>query len=695
MARVISQALDEAGNVFLLKDDGTLTKLDSLANVLWSVQTRQEPTLGNFVYANQIALDIDGDVWLAYADQLNAQLRHGTDGSFSAEVLSSVSSVLVPQAGGLRMFALSPLLGIFYEIDVTSATLVRNFDLTVQIPDYVKGIFATEMGSTPTGKIWFPALVGPVGQDKQAVMARFDPAGNGVFNIYPVSGDLNVPIIAVSSDVNGKVYGATLHGSVFRFNDTTLVYQFDAMYDPQGQAGVIDIVSFDDSDDPILVDDGTFAFAGSVTRTINPGDGTTISTVPSSNVGTITGDITGYHHRKLTRINVTPAPIVPVINTGLLTVYVKADGTVTFTGAPGYASLTTSIEAKINAGPVIVATVAPNADGSFSVTSAPGVGNPSGEAVTVTAANGAQNVVQHATSVPRTLPSGFTVDFKTNGFVMAGVPARLKAKILDSGGADVPSGGSTQPIFRVKRDSDGKWFDGTSFVADNGDYLVPTYDATGAFWFKDMTFPADVAGALSFIIKDSPPYTVDLLLIPEIAKQADLEAVLTLVTELNARVDIAFGAPAGEFTDPNTIGGFILERLNDIQKVTHRLLRGIVGTMNVEVESILTDVDRQEVPKGSTPAIAITIYDKDRRFPIDISGAKVYFRAKVNLASPVLIINTLADITDGPGGMARAKLTSVDTGTAQRLQAQIVCDIPGTGTLVSPPFIFDVTNSVL
>lgn len=695
MARVISQALDELGNIYILKDDGVLEKRDSLAALIWTKQTKQEPTVGVFVYANQVSLDIDDNVWLVYDDQLNLQVRSGTTGNFVAEVLGTAANVLVAQAGGGRMFALSTSRGLLYEVNTATRILVRQFDLAVQIPNYVKGIFCTQIAGTPTGKIWFPALVGPVNQDKQAHLVRLDPAGSGTFGCYPIAGDLNVPVIAVGSDVDGKVYGATLHGSVFRYNEDVMVAQYDNMYEPVSPGGVINIVTFTTNEELILVDDGTYAFAGGKTRTVNPDNGDLISSISSSNVGTLTGDVAGYHHAKLTRINVPPPAVTPVVDAGKLVVFVKADGTITFTGKPGFVQLATSVECRLTTGPVIVGTVVPNADGSFSLTSIPGFANPAGEAVSVRSINGAQIVTTNTTSEPRDLPGTFDVQFQTAGFLQTGIDQQLKAEILDApGGAPVVPGAGIHPIFRLKR-SDGKWFNGLNFVADNGDYLEASYDTDGEFWYVDILVKQEDAGTASFIIKDSPPYVVNILLIPEIAKDSDLESALTILNEINTRVDVAFGAPAAQFTDPLTIGGFLFERLNDIQKTVRRMERGIVGTMNVVVESILTDVDSQAVPKGSTPSIDITIYDKDRRFPIDISGSEVYFRAKANLASPVLVINQPAEIIDGPGGHARAKLTSTDTAVPQRLSGQIVAIVPGTGTLVSPPFIFDINESVL
>lgn len=693
MARVVSQALDELGNLFILKDDGTLEKRDPMAVLLWTKQTKQEPTPGNFVYANQVTLDIDDNVWLTYDDQLNIQVRNGTTGNVITEVLGTASGILVAQTGGDTMFALSTSRGLFHEINRSTKVLTRSFDLTVSVPNYTKGIFATEMASSLSGKIWFPALVGPATQDKIAAVIAFDMAGAGTFTCYPITADCNVPIIAISSDVTGKVYAATLHGSVFRYNEAVPVAQFDMMYEPVGPGGVINIVTFTDTDDLILVDDGTYAFAGTKTRTIKPGNGDILSSISSANVGTLTGDIMGYQHAKLTRINEPPPAVTPVVDSNKLDVWVKPNGAITFTGRPGFVVDALSVKCSLIAGPVVVGTVAPNADGSFSVTSAPGVANPAGEAVKVESINGAEDVITNSTSQPRAIPGTFVADFQTAGFIMTGVVQRLKAKITD-GGVVVPSAPGVFPIFRIKN-SDGNWFNGLNFVPDNGDYLAAAYDPDDQLWYVDVTIKESDAGTASFIIKDSPPYAVNLILIPEIAKESDLEAAIAILDELNGKVDIAFGAPAGQFTDPSTIGGFIFERLNDIQKVAHQLIRGIIGTRNVVVESILTDVDSQEVPKGSTPSIDITIYDQERRFPKDISGSQVFFRAKVNLASDSLAIDEPCEIIDGPGGHARAKLTSIDTATARRLLAQIVIIVPGTGTLVSPAFFLDIVDSVL
>jgi len=695
MTRIISQALDELGNFYLLKDDGILEKRDSTNFLLWSQQTKQEPTVGTFVFANAISLDLDNNVWLTFSDTLNVTVRLGATGLQTAEVLGTAANVIVSQAGGDKMFALSTSRGVLYEMNRTTKVLVRSFDLSVSIPNYTDGIFQTQIGASDTNRIWFGALVGPVGEAKTAALVRLDPSGVGEFTCYPMTG-IDVPIVAVSSDCDAFIYATTLHGSVFRFDEAQQA--FDAMYEPPSPGGVINIVTFTNTAQPVLIDDGTFAFLGSKTRIIDPANGDAVSTVTSTNVGTTQGDPLGYHHIKCTRINVPPAPIVPVVDSSKLYVFVKSNGVITFTGLPGAVIDALSVECIRNAVPLTpVGTVVPNSDGSFSVTSGVGVAIPAGEACTIKFINGLSVVTVSITSAPRNIPATFEVDFQTSGFILGGVSYRLKAKITDGiGGPFVSPAPGVSPMFRLKRDSDSKWFNTNIFVPDNGDYIQPSYDIDGDFWFADVTLPTVTsAETLTFIIKDSPPFTTSLILMPVIADKETLDAVKATVDELNAKVDIAFGAPAASFTDPTTIGGFMFERLIDIQKTVRRINASIIGTRNVVVESIVVDVSRQSVAKGSTPSIDITIYDEERRFPLDISGAQVFFKAKVNLASPVLVIDRLAEIIDGPTGQARAKLTMTDTATAQRLAGQIVVILPGVGTLVSPAFVFDILDSVL
>jgi hypothetical protein len=695
MTRIISQAVDELGNFYLLKDDGILEKRDPLNVPLWSQQTKQEPTIGTFVFANSISLDLDNNVWLTFSDSLNITVRLGATGLQTAEVLGSAANVIVAQAGGDKMFALSTSRGILYEVKRSTRVLIRDFDLSVKIPNYNDGMFTTQIAASDTGKIWFGALVGPVGEAKVSVLVGFDPSGSGSFACYPMTG-VDVAVTAVGSDCADFIYAATLHGSVFRLDETTQT--FDAMYDPPAPGGVINIVTFTNSAEPVLIDDGTFAFLGSKTRIVNPANGAILSTTTSTNVGTTQGDPLGYHHIKCTRINVPPSPIVPVVDVSKFDVFVKLNGVITFTGRPGAVTDTLSVKCIRNAVPLTpVGTVVPNSDGSFSVTSGLGVGIVTGEACTIEAINGLEVTTLAITSEPRNVPATFEVDFQASGFIVSGVPYRLKAKITDGvGGPFVVPAPGISPMFRLKRDSDSKWFNTGIFVPDNGDYIQPSYDVDADFWFADVTLP-DVSSpiTLTFIIKDSPPFTTSLILIPEIADKETLDEVKAAVDELNAKVDIAFGAPAASFTDPTTIGGFMFERLVDIQKHVRRINASIIGTRNVVVESIVVDVSRQAVARGSTPSIDITVYDEERRFPLDISGGQVFFKAKVNLASPVLVIDRLSEIIDGLTGQARAKLTTTDTATAQRLSGQIVVILPGVGTLVSPPFVFDVNESVL
>lgn len=698
MARVISQAVDENGNVFLLKDDGILEKRSPLNVPIWSQQTRIAPTTASLIYANQIALDIDDNVWLVYDDQLNLTVRSGSTGLLLTEVLGTAASVIVPATGGEKMFAMSRSRALVYEISRVTKVLIRSFDLVVKIPGFTAGVFTSQIASSLAGMIWFPALIGPVGGPKTTALVKFDPSANGVFTCYPVPAANGVPIISVGADVTGKIYAASIHGSIFRFDESVSVNAYDAFYSPVAPGGVIDIVTFTGQNQPILVDDGTFAFAGGKTRTMNPANGDLLSSISSVNVGTVTGDVLGYQHIKLTRINVPPPVIVPAVDVNKLKVFVKPDGTITFTGRPGFVQNAQTVTCIRDAVPLTpVGSVAPNDDGSFSITSAPGLAVPGGEPCTVKAIYGLQIVTIAVTSQPRSIPTAFDTQFQTSGLVIVGSPARLKAKIFNfTGGPVTVPAPAVLPIFRLKRDFDGKWFDGVKFVSDNGDYIQPSFDPDGQFWYADVTFPLGETSSISFVVKDSPPFSTNLVLLPPLAENADVEEILAIVTSINERLtQTPFDAPAINFGDPATFGGFVLSKLNDIQRSTRRLLQGLVGARNVVVESIAVDVARQSVAKGSTPSIDITVWDEERRFPRDITGGRVFFRAKVNLASPVLIIDEEAQIVDGPTGQAQAHLTAQDTATAQRLSGQIVVILPGTGVLVSPPFVFDIQESVL
>jgi len=696
MARIVSQAIDEQGNFYLLKDDGILEKRDPVNTLLWSQQSRQEPTTGSFVYANQISLDLDNNLWLTFSDTLNIEVRYGTTGAHLVEVLGTASNIIVAQTGGEWMYAFSTSRGILYEIPRSTKILNRSFELANHVTQYVPGMFTTQIASSLAGHIWMGGFIDPARQYIPA-MIRFEPAGTGTFTPFMLDEAVGVPVVAVSSDNQGCIFAATLHGSIFRYNETITVNTFDAFYEPPSPGGVVNVVTLTNDNDLVLVDDGTFAFAGTVTRIVDRDNGTILSTTVGTSVGTFQGDPLGYHHVKLTRINVPPVPIVPVVDPNKLDVYVKTDGSITFTGRPGFVFDATEVQCFLDAVPLTpVGVFAPNPDGSFSVTGGPGTANPLGEPCTVKSVNGVQIVATPVNSQPRNLPSTFDTLFLTAPYAFAGLMTRFKAKIFTTAGGPVmPPSPTTFPVFRIKRDLDGKWFNGASFVADNGDYIQPSFDSDGQHWFAMVTFPSDTSGPMTFIVKDSPPYTDHFVVVPPPADGTSVEEIHAMVEELVNRADPVMSAPAGSFGDASTIGGFIFERLNDIQKSVHVIKAGIVGQKAVCIESIIADVSAQSTPKGSTPSIDITVYDADRRFPIDLSGAKIYFKAKVNLASAVLIIDREGEVVDGPTGQARVKLTSTDTAVAQRLTAEIVIEVPGTGTLVTPPFFFDIQESVL
>lgn len=691
MSQIVSQAVDELGNTYKLFSDGTLEKRTALNVLLWTVATAQEPTLGNFVYANSISLDINDDVWLTYDDQLDTQVRSTTTGLVTATIVGATGSAIVPLTGGTEMYILSPLNGVLYDIGTTLKNIIRSFDLTTLVVGYVTGLFQAQIASSVSGKIYFGALIN-VNNLQTIQLIQLNPLGNGTFTGFQVAGAGTFPIVAVSADVLGNIYAALVDGTIVRYSEGSLL--FDFTYNPPAAGGVVDIVTFDASNNPVLIDDGTFGFLGSKTRTVNPATGVVTSSAQVSTVGTQTGDPLGYRHAHLTRSLVPPPVIIPSFVAPLIYVFVEANGRISATGLPGATANADTMTLKLNTGPVTVGTATVNSDGSLSLVSAPGIANPAGEAVTLTFTKGLQTAPYVTASVVRGLPAGITINYQSVLLLLVGAGNRLKAQILDTFGVPVPPSPGVLPIFRLRHDLDGKFFNGSIFVADDGDYLKPSYDTLGGSWYFDLTLPVGVLGAASFSVKGNITSS-PMQLVSNIADKATLDLVNAGVTQLLERADVVFSAPVAPLTDPTQIGGFIAEKLIDIQKTVRKLNQSIVGAQNVVVESIAVDVSAQSVPKGSTPAIDIVVYDQARQFPKDISGATVLFRAKVNLASGLLAINRTAQIIDGPTGQARVLLTAADTQPPQRLQGQIVVMLPGSGIIVSPPFIFDITESVL
>ena len=153
MARIISQALDEVGNSYLLKDDGTTEKRSPADALIWAQNTKQEPSPGEFVFANQFTLDLDNNLWLTFSDELSTVIRSGVDGDIITEITDTEANVIVSNTGGDRIFALSTSRALLYEMDRDTKVLIRNFDLTETIEGFQKDIFVNQMTASAARKI--------------------------------------------------------------------------------------------------------------------------------------------------------------------------------------------------------------------------------------------------------------------------------------------------------------------------------------------------------------------------------------------------------------------------------------------------------------------------------------------------------------------------------------------------------------
>lgn len=696
MARIICQALDEDGSVYLLKDDGILEKRDLSNTLLWSKQTKQEPTTNNFVFANQIALDIDKNVWLTYSDELNIVVRNTTDGEINTEVLGTSTNVITTQADGANMYALSTSRGLLHEISETTKAIVRSFDLTEKIPNYNLDTFVSQMTSSTTGVIYFGALTGgnitvPGGAaaPTRSQLVQFDPTGDGTFICYPITDD--IPLQAVGSDNLNNIYVADLHGNIHRFVQLTTT--FDAFYQPTGACGVVNIVTFTDSNEVVLVDDGTFAFGGGATRTFDPANGDQISIVKSSNVGTVCGDPLGYHHLKITNFSTPPAPIAPVFNATKITTTVLADGTIEMTGLPGAVTNGDTIQAELP-GPTVIGNATINPDGSFSMFSTAGAGVPGGgESVTYTATFGAQNTVLVDTTVSRVVPSPVTVTLDTSEVIQTGTVTRLKVVLKDGSNNPITPATNQTLYLHLKHDTSGNYFNTSTFVPDNGNYLTLFHDFDG-LWYIDVTLPDDFTGSATLFWQESPAVFQNVFINLPIAQQPTLESVKSEVEDLNSKVDIALGAPALSFDDPNTYGGFVVTMLSEIDRFVKRQFILTSGDGRaIRVERITSDVDRQTVFARTTPTIQIVVFDEERRFPKNLTGCRVFLNTKLAISAGVLVFSREGKIVDGPNGLAEVTLTEEDTAVDQRLAAQVVINCPGGEVLASPSFFLDILPS--
>jgi hypothetical protein len=695
---VVSKAVDELGNSYELGLNGFLTKLNPSQVVQWSIDATVQPTLGQFVFPNNIALDKNKNVWVAYNSDFDVKQYDGTNGAPLATLTNVPADALTVTSTGDFLIAYDSTAATAWKVRIGSLATEATYDLTDNDPNL----------STPAHKQY--QITSSV--NNHAFVTAYSGGTAKIFEIdyyddQVACYDLGItnPPSTSFCDNNGRIWVSDITGNIARWDE--IAKEVDRIFftvDP-GVRGYATALTIDPTTGFLhLQDDGSFADEGRRYQLVRQVDGTIASSTDTEDVAPLTGDIFGFHFENIVLSDVTPTPPVPVVNTALITATVTPAGRVVVTGLPG--AITDGDVVEILQGLSLVASPTLNADGSFSYRSSAGFGNPAGgENLDIKGKNTLYATESTQTVVTTVRDLGAPqITFITGSELVKDEDTFIKFGLRDNLGN--PITGSTTPasgdfVLRIKDDQTGLFWNGSSYVADDGEYLTFSYDGFGDQ--NSVEVAVDTLGQVS-IYMDEPEFgffsALDGFVISDRggnALQSQIDQIQSDVTSLVNDPSIVWLTSLSNLTDIDTVGGFLLQRLDRMIAIMQLLQARVSPVREVTAEGITVDIDPICVRKGDTPLITIRVLDPVTRQGVDINGAEVRFVAGPFPSGAPIVIDKVASVSSvemGNTGTATLQLESSDTATADDYAAEVVVTFPGGKKLTSKIFVFQIADTI-
>jgi hypothetical protein len=690
---IVSTAIDSNGDLLELDELGILTKTTAGPSVAWSVDISVQVTPGNFVFPNMIAIDINDDIWAVYDGQLDTKVFNNATGAEDFAIAGTAADAIVITKDNDYGLAYDSATGQLYRIRGIDKVLDYTFDLPTMLASYeAPQYYVSSLASGLNDLAFIPAFI-----NGGLCLVEIDYIDKTA-SLYDI-GTANPPAAAIA-DNNDHVWIVDILGSIIRWDQIQKeVEQVFFTIDP-GLLGHPQILTITDAGDLYLQDDGSYGNAGCRIQYIDAVTGEVVLVSDGLFVGPITGDALGYHLNKIVRVNVAPTPVTPVVDNSKLTATGTPAGVVSITGLPGAIDDADVVEVLDNALSV-VATPTLNADGSFSWKSSSGTGSPTaGDNYTVRAKNTTWTTQadQLKTTVLRDLGT-FTPEFITGTEIPANEPTRVKIGLRD--GSNNPITAVSLFYLKVKNDQTGQFWNGSSYVADDGDYLALTHDV-GDQSYIELTIPTE--GQVSIYL-DEPEFgqqfvAIDGFVVSDIdfgTISNQLDMVQSDLDDLTNDPSSVWLSSAAKMLSAGTIGNFITNKLDRVLSLSNVILSKVIPPQDIYVEDIVASILPVEVKKGTTPNIVIRVLDKTTRQPRDLNGATVTFLAGAFPGGTPIVINKEATVSSteaGLCGVAELQLDTADTSQVGEYIAEIVVVFAGGTVLKAGGMIFSIAETL-
>jgi hypothetical protein len=640
-----------------------MTKVSAGGGTVFSVDIR-DITSSPVAYPNHLAIDLDHNIWVTFNDVADTKLYNGTTGVLIKSFDLTQGDVIVINKDAISAYVYSPDRIILHEINIPSKTLTRTIDITEHI-DYLEDAYATQIAYSLNGYLYLPVMVkGPGDSYPIGKIARFDPDGDGAFTVMDIQTEMN--IVGVAANDTDMIYAFTMDGDVIVYNENTA--QVDSIYRVDIN-GVITTIEFDESGNLYVYDDGSFGEQNAKQTVIDVTNGSVLVEYVYTTMQMYVGDPNGYQLLKIVGADVTPEadPTIDDIKVRGTTSSGATNGIISIVGLPGCLTNTNIIKIKKDAA-YLTETLVPNADGSFTYKTAPGVGNPAGDNITIEVINVTKEASHAFTTSTRTSDID-SVEWRIDTVFEKDGQGAMKVLLLD-----------------VKRDEDEKYFNGATYVAADGDYMQLTKDAVCDYWEYHATF--DSNGQISMFIDDDINNIMschNAFVRDRWADKITLDLMDTKLDEILASPDLVFSTPISSFTNNTLMGGYLVNMLTNLDRNMRKVVYRY-NSFDVTLDQIKLKNYPQPVQSMTTPNVEVVIYDENY-VAMDLTGAEVWMYAKKTLNGYNYTINKKMDIIDAAKGLVSTRLTVSETSDVGTHFAQIKVTI---GSVVQKTQTFEL-----
>jgi hypothetical protein len=646
---IVSIARFSNGDIAILDRKGRLMRVQPSGSLQWDVESREtteEP--------RTVIVDYDDNVWVGFKGGKVAKF-FGISGALSIRIVNTVSASVLQASDETFIVAYDDTTLRVVTIDIASATIASDFNIGILCPIY-DPVHVHQLGMTGS-RYYIPVRRKP--------NVQVNP---GKYEILVISGSVLQPVLPLAWPVTLTGTMADATGNIFVMDEFSRVMRFlanetlFAIYSLESQGRLMQMALDHLGTTLFVVSDALFG-EGRL-HVMNPLIGVATHQPYSPGGPFESSDLTGYQ-----RGSVIADPDIalqpPIVNIALVSAHIHADASVgtVITGEPGSALHATTVTC-------IFGTVPIEADGSFAFNGPITGAGPI--LLTFTGPGGSTPDTVIAALLPALASQGQFIGTK---FGLDGGFIRVLLKDLSD---DIVTTGVHH--IRIKEEHSGLFWNGLNMVASDGMWIHLDYDDDGVWIYEFLPpGPGDYTIFFHECFVPTPVFLAHSVIVT--AEKQQIEETLSKVKTL----ETALMAPASGFTNPATVGGYILDRLNRIIFLGNVLAHKARLVFPKAFEGIAIDVSRTFFKTNDTPLVSFTILDSITGEPRDLTGHTIHWRARTQPGG-ILIFDKLLELIDAKNGQAQVRLELADTDTSGSFVSEVEDIAPDLVTLSSETF---------